>query len=80
MLADDQGNMLIGRSDVSDKDLMVQEERRFVLGGRLMASEVKLGRTMFNVTSRMTNEANSFSDIVQKVAEREIHKADKNAG
>ena len=65
---------------MSEEKLTVQEERRFVLGDRQMASEVKLGRTMFNVTSRMANEANSFKDIVRKVAEREIHKADKNAG
>ncbi len=63
-----------------DKNLKVQEERCFVLGHHLMASEVKLGRTVFIVTSRMTNEANSLKDIVRKVAEREIHKADKNAG
>ncbi len=65
---------------MSDKKLTVQEERRFVLGDRLMASELKLGRTVFDVTSKMSNEANSFKDIVQKVTEREIHKADKNAG
>ncbi len=80
MLAAYKENLLIWRLAMSDIDLKVQEERRFVLGGRLMASEVKLGRTVFNVTSRMTNEANSFKDIVKKVAEREIHKADKNAG
>ena len=63
-----------------DKNLKVQEESRFVIGNRTMASEVKLGRTVFDVTSRMGNEANSFKDIVQKVAEREIHRLDNDAG
>lgn len=65
---------------MSDKKLTVREERRFVLGGRLMVSEVKLGRTVFDVTSRITNDANSFKDIVKKVAEREIRRSDKDAG
>jgi len=65
---------------VSDKKLTVREERRFVLGNRMMASEVKLGRTLFIVTSRMVNEANSFKSIVKKVAEREIRRSDKDAG
>ena len=65
---------------MSDKKLTVREERRFVLGNHMMASELKLGRTVFDVTSKMSNEANSFKDIVRNVAEREIHKADKNAG
>jgi hypothetical protein len=72
--------MLMGRPNVRDKDFKVWEKRRFVLGNRMMASEVKLGCTVFDVTSRMTNEANDFKDMVRKVAEREIHKADKNAG
>ena len=70
----------MGRSNVSDKKLTVREERRFVLGNRMMASEVKLGRTLFIVTSRMVNEANSFKSIVKKVAEREIRRSDKDAG
>ncbi len=65
---------------MSDKKLTVQEERRFVLGDRLMTSEVKLGRTIFDVTSKMGNEANSFKDIVKKVAEREVRRSDKDAG
>jgi hypothetical protein len=72
--------MLMGRSNVSDKKLTIREERRFVLGNRMMASEVKLGRTLFEVTSRMTNEDNSFKNIVRKVAEREIRRSDKDAG
>ena len=63
-----------------DKNSKIREESRFVLGNRMVASEVKLGRTVFDVTSRMGNEANSFEDIVQKVAEREIHRLDKDAG
>ena len=70
----------MGRSNMSDKKLKVREERRFVLGNRMMASEVKLGRTLFIVTSRMTNEANSFKAIVRKIAEREIRRSDKDAG
>lgn len=65
---------------MSKKELTVQEENRFVLGGHIMTSEVKLGRTMFDVTSRMTNEANSFKDIIRKVTEREIRRSDKDAG
>ena len=65
---------------MSDKSLKVQEEKRFVLGNRLMTSEVKLGRTVFDVTSRMGNEANSFKDIVRKVTAREVRRLDKDAG
>lgn len=62
------------------KELSVQEKNRFVLGNRMMASEVRLGRTIFDVTSKLTNEANNFKDIVKKVAEREICRVDKDAG
>ena len=65
---------------MSDKKLTVHEENRFVLWDHIMTSEVKLGRTVFDVISRMGNESNSFKDIVGKAAEREIRKADKNAG
>jgi hypothetical protein len=65
---------------MSDKKLTVHEENRFILWNHIMTSEVKLGRTSFEVTSSMGNEANSFKDIVGKAAEREIRKADKNAG
>lgn len=65
---------------MSKKELSVQEKNRFVLGNRMMASEVKLGRTLFEITSKMTNEANSFKAIVKKVAEREICRTDKDAG
>lgn len=57
---------------MNQKEFSVQEENRFVLGNRMMASEVKLGRTVFDVTSRMGNEANSFKDVVRKVTEREL--------
>lgn len=70
----------MGRSNVSDKKLTVREERRFVLGNRMIASEVKLGRTLFIVTSRMANETSSFKDIVRKIAEREIRRSDQDAG
>lgn len=65
---------------MNKNEFSVQEENRFVLGNHLMTSEVKLGRTAFNVTSRMSNEANSFKDIVKKVAAREICQSDKDAG
>jgi len=65
---------------MSDKKLTVHEENRFILWNHIMTSEVKLGRTSFEVTSRMGNEANSFKEIVSTVTERAIHKADKNAG
>lgn len=65
---------------MSKKELSVKEENRYILGGRLMASEVKLGRTVFDVTSRMGNETNSFKDIVEKAAERELRRLDKNTG
>lgn len=65
---------------MNQKEFSVQEENRFVLGNRMMASEVTLGCTVFEVTSRMGNEANSFKDIVKKVTEREIRRSDKDAG
>lgn len=65
---------------MSDKKLTVHEENRFILWNHIMTSEVRLGRTSFEVTSRMDNEANSFKEIVSMVTEREIHKADKNVG
>lgn len=65
---------------MSDKKLTVHEENRFILWNHIMVSEVRLGRTSFDVTSRMGNETNSFKDIVEKAAERAIRKADKNIG
>jgi hypothetical protein len=65
---------------MSGKKLTVYEENRFILWNHIMTSEVKLGRTSFEVTSRMGNEANSFKEIVSTVTEREIRKANKNAG
>ena len=65
---------------MSGKKLTVHEESRFILWNHIMTSEVKLGRTSFEVTSRMGNEANSFKEVVSTVTAREIRKADKNAG
>ena len=65
---------------MNDKKLTVHEETRFVLWSHIMASEVKLGRTVFNVTSRMGNEANSFKDVIRRIAERQIKRINKNAG
>ena len=67
-------------SDIALQKFTVQEKNRFVLWDNMMASEVKLGRTVFDVTSRMTNEANNFKDVVKRVAEREIRRADRNTG
>ena len=64
---------------MSDKKLTVHEESRFVLWNHMMTSEVKVGRTVFDVTSRMGNEANSFKEVVSKVAEQEIRRSDKDA-
>lgn len=65
---------------MKDKKLTVQEETRFILWNHVMTSEVKLGRTVFNVTSRMGSEANSFKDVIRRIAERQISRINKNAG
>ena len=64
---------------MSDKKLTVHEENRFILWNHIMTSEVKVGRTSFEVTSRMGNEANSFKEVVSKVTEQEIRHWDKDA-
>ena len=65
---------------MNNKEFSVQEEYRFVLGNHLMTSEVRLGRTVFDVTSKMSNEANDFKDTVKKIVESEICQSDKDAG
>ena len=61
-------------------ELKTEEESRFVILGNLMASDVRIGRTLFEVSSSMTNNDNCFKDIIGHIAERRIKEINNQAG
>ena len=65
---------------LSDSELAVQEESRFVLWKDKMTSEVKIGKTLFDVSSNLGHDANQFKDIISRIIQRQIERNDKNAG
>lgn len=63
-----------------DNENELQEERRFVIWKSMMESEVKIGRTLFKVSSRFNDNDAQFKDVVSKVLERRIALLDRQAG
>ena len=45
-----------------------------------MASDIRIGRTLFEVSSSMTNNDNCFKDIIGHIAERRIKEINNQAG
>ncbi len=72
-----------GRGMLLNKENMingVQEECRFILWDNMMESEIRIGRTLFEVSSRFKNDDAQFKDAIEKVTERRIRLIDKEAG
>ena len=65
---------------LNDNEIVVQEQSRFILWKDKMASEVKIGKTLFDVSSILGNNANRFKDVISRIAQRQIERNDKNAG
>ena len=61
-------------------EVKIEEETRFVIFDNLMASEIWIGRTLFEVSSSMTNSNNCFKDAIGHIAERRIEDINKMAG
>ncbi len=58
----------------------LQEERRFVLQKSMMESELRIGRTLFNVSSRFKDTDTQFKDVIEKVTKRKINLLDRQTG
>ncbi len=43
---------------MENNEVKIEEETRFVIFGNIMASDVRIGRTLFEVSSSMTNNKN----------------------
>jgi hypothetical protein len=59
---------------MENNEVKIEEETRFVIFNHLMASDIKIGRTVFEVPSSMTNSNNCFKDVIGHIAERQINK------
>jgi len=59
---------------MKEKKLKIEEQARFALLNNLIASEVKVGRTLFEVSSDMANEDKSFKDVIGSIVEHQINK------
>ena len=58
----------------------LQEECRFILWGNMMESEIRIGRTLFEVSSRFKNGNAQFKDAIGKITECRIRLIDRQAG
>ena len=58
----------------------LQEEHRFILWNNMMESEIRIGRTLFEVSSRFKNDDAQFKDAIGKITERRIRLIDRQAG
>ncbi len=65
---------------MENNEVKIDEETRFVIFDHLMASDIRIGRTLFEVSSSMTNSNNCFKDIIGHIAERRIEDINKMAG
>mgnify|MGYP001248489322 CR=1 FL=1 len=65
---------------MSDKELKVQEVKRFVVLKNSMVSEVRVGKTLFLVTSKLNNPHNSFMDVIGRIAQRQIDSINRKTG
>ena len=59
---------------MENNEVKIEEETRFVIFENLMSSEIWIGRTLFEVSSSMTNSNNCFKDVIGHIAERQINK------
>lgn len=54
--------------------LETKEQTRFSLLNGLVSSEVIIGRTLFSVSSQVSNEKQSFKEVIRKLAENQLNK------
>jgi hypothetical protein len=65
---------------MSNKEIEISEQSRFVLLNNIVASEVRIGKTLFDISSDMANEDNSFKAVIGRIAEHQIDRISKTAG
>ncbi len=65
---------------MKNNEVKIKEKTRFVIFNNLMASDIRIGRTLFEVSSSMTNNDNCFKDIIGHIAERRIKEINNQAG
>ena len=58
----------------------LQEECRFILWDNMMESEIRIGRTLFEVSSRFKNDDAQFKDAIGKITARRIRLIARQAG
>jgi len=47
--------------------MTVEEQARFILMGGVMYSEVKIGKTSFEVVSHFNEQSNKFNEVFEKI-------------
>lgn len=63
-----------------DKDQMkVEEHYRYSVLKNEMASEVKVGKTLFRISSVFRKDGSSMKDIVSWITQRQVEKINKDA-
>ena len=65
---------------MEDKKIELKEQTRFSLINNIVASEVKIGKTLFQVSSGMANEEKSFKDAIRNLTEYQVSKISTTAG
>ena len=65
---------------MSNNETKISEQSRFVLLNNVIASEVKIGKTIFEISSNLSNDNNSFESVVARIAEHQIDQISKSAG
>jgi len=71
--------MSAGANDM-EKKLELIEKARFVLWDNMVVSEVRIGRTLFEVTSLVENKDNTYKDIIGRITARQINRINQDAG
>ena len=56
------------------------EECRFVIWDNMMESEVKIGRTLFEISSRFKDNSTKLKDVIEKVTEHTINRLNIQVG
>jgi len=65
--------------EVNIEQLKAQELHRFVMYKNQMDSDVQVGKTLFNVSSFLSGDGNSFKDVVSRIAQRQVEKINNDA-